>query len=159
MVPSEGTSKSHNNSNNLTVLACMSIIFYVPLWRPLHIISFKIQWLKAVVINNISGDNIDRWLFVSFAGGSYYMPLSRIYLEMKKIFFFCRLQIHDKAKPPNNEYILAWEIGDIFEEKVFGSWNLIQELSCITFGSFKNINMCQECSLKLNRKICTCKWL
>lgn len=73
--------------------------------------------------------------------------------------FFCRLQILDKAKLPNSQYILAWEIGDIFEEKVFGCWNLIQELSYIIFGIFKNINMCQECSLKLNRKICTCKWL
>lgn len=48
---------------------------------------------------------------------------------MKKIISSCRLQILDNPKSPNSQFILAWEIGNIFEEKVFGCWNAIQQLS------------------------------
>lgn len=56
--------------------------------------------------------------------------------------FFCSLQLLDKAKAPNSQYILPSETGDIFEEKLFGCWNLKQELSShAIFCHLKNINV------------------
>lgn len=133
------------------MLACVSIVLDVPFGRPLHIVTFKIQWLQALVINDFFGDNIDRRLIASFAGGIYYMPLSRIYSNTKKIccgfFFFLDCKCSIKPKHPTDIIFLLGKMKVSSKERSLGSGNLKKELSwhiiCVVL---KNINMLQECS-------------